>query len=196
MKYYAVAKGIKPGIYKTWAEAEKMVKGFPGAAFKSFPTEELARAFITGVKPQEVQEDGIKIYTDGSFRNGRCGYGVVILDNGKKITAHGRVPKIVGCTNNVAELYGIYVALSLIRKDVSIYTDSRYSILCMEGYCETWGEEKPNVKLIHAIAKLMKGRKVAFQHVKAHCGIELNEEVDRLAEIGGSQEEPLIITNL
>lgn len=37
-KVYAVLRGRNPGVYNTWAECEKQVKGFPDAAFKSFPT--------------------------------------------------------------------------------------------------------------------------------------------------------------
>ena len=37
-KVYAVLRGRNPGVYNTWAECEKQVKGFPNAAFKSFPT--------------------------------------------------------------------------------------------------------------------------------------------------------------
>ncbi len=37
-KVYAVLRGRNPGIYNTWAECEKQTKGFPNAAFKSFPT--------------------------------------------------------------------------------------------------------------------------------------------------------------
>ncbi|KRL62777.1 ribonuclease H family protein [Lactobacillus psittaci] len=36
MKYYAVKKGRKPGVYRTWEECEKQVKGFSGAEYKSF----------------------------------------------------------------------------------------------------------------------------------------------------------------
>ena len=34
-KYYAVKQGVKPGIYKTWAECEAQTKGFSGAQYKS-----------------------------------------------------------------------------------------------------------------------------------------------------------------
>ena len=37
-KVYAVLRGRNPGVYSTWTECEKQVKGFPNAAFKSFPT--------------------------------------------------------------------------------------------------------------------------------------------------------------
>ena len=45
-KFYAVKKGRKPGIYKTWPDAQKQVAGFSGAQFKSFMTEQEARDFI------------------------------------------------------------------------------------------------------------------------------------------------------
>lgn len=36
MKIYAVKVGLSPGLYTTWKECEKQVKGFPGALYKSF----------------------------------------------------------------------------------------------------------------------------------------------------------------
>jgi len=35
-KYYVVWKGRKTGIFTTWTECEKQVKGFVGAEFKAF----------------------------------------------------------------------------------------------------------------------------------------------------------------
>ena len=37
-KFYAVRKGLNTGIYASWDEAEKNVKGFPGAEYKKFST--------------------------------------------------------------------------------------------------------------------------------------------------------------
>lgn len=45
-KYYAVRVGHNPGIYVTWSDCEVQVKGFPGAQYKSFPTEAEAKAYI------------------------------------------------------------------------------------------------------------------------------------------------------
>ena len=45
-KFYAVRQGRVPGVYTTWADCEKQVKGFGGAIYKSFPTEAEARAFV------------------------------------------------------------------------------------------------------------------------------------------------------
>lgn len=37
-KYYVVWKGRKQGIFRSWADCEAQVKGYPQARFKSFPT--------------------------------------------------------------------------------------------------------------------------------------------------------------
>lgn len=47
MKFYSVKIGRAPGIYSTWAECEKQVKGFSGAVYKSFPTRKEAEAFLS-----------------------------------------------------------------------------------------------------------------------------------------------------
>ena len=46
--YYAVKIGENPGIYGSWAECEKQVKGYPNAQFKKWKTKEEAEAYING----------------------------------------------------------------------------------------------------------------------------------------------------
>lgn len=41
-KYYVVWHGAEPGIYRSWEECERQVKGFSNAKYKSFGTEEEA----------------------------------------------------------------------------------------------------------------------------------------------------------
>ena len=45
-KFYAVVRGLHPGIFQTWDECKKSVHGYPGAKFKSFKTEALASEYI------------------------------------------------------------------------------------------------------------------------------------------------------
>jgi ribonuclease HI len=45
-KYYAIAKGRKPGIYDNWPQAEAQVKRFQGAVFKGFAIRREAEAFL------------------------------------------------------------------------------------------------------------------------------------------------------
>ena len=47
-KYYAVIHGLKPGIYKSWDECKKQVLGFPGAKYKSFPSQKQAEEWMGG----------------------------------------------------------------------------------------------------------------------------------------------------
>lgn len=54
-KFYAVKVGKIPGIYGTWSETEKQVKGFPGAVYKSFSTEEEAIRFISCEDIKEIK---------------------------------------------------------------------------------------------------------------------------------------------
>ena len=81
-KYYAVRKGKKPGIYRTWPETQRQVSGFSGAQYKSFTTQAEAEAFMNGQsttqrsKPARsvgatttVRTATITVYTDGGSRN-------------------------------------------------------------------------------------------------------------------------------
>lgn len=198
MKYYAVVVGKTPGIYTDWPTAQSMVKGYPGALYKSFTSKSDAEDFMKkSISSKLIDSSTPVAYTDGSYIDSAGGFGVIILlSDGTKYTAYGRVP--LPATNNVAELYAIYVALSLIRDNINIYTDSQYSIGCLTTYIHSWMKDGwpssvANKELIKTIYKLMEGRKVNFQHVKAHCGISLNEEADQLANKGRIITENLII---
>lgn len=46
MSYYAVKKGIEPGIYNSWEECSNQIDGFPGAEYKKFKTMEEATDFL------------------------------------------------------------------------------------------------------------------------------------------------------
>ncbi len=63
-KYYAVAKGRKPGVYRTWGDCKAQTERFSGAVFKSFPTEAEARDFV------ERFGDGLSV--TGSAQSGQA----------------------------------------------------------------------------------------------------------------------------
>ena len=50
-KFYVVWRGREPGVYATWEQCQKQVKGFPSAAYKSFPTFEEANTAFAGEAP-------------------------------------------------------------------------------------------------------------------------------------------------
>ena len=52
-RFYAVRRGYKPGIYKTWAECQQQTAGFKGAVFKCFLSRNEAVAFMNYDGSQE-----------------------------------------------------------------------------------------------------------------------------------------------
>ena len=78
-KFYAVAVGVKRGIYTSWAIAGPLVTGFKGAIFKSFATEGEAIKFLddnTGIKhtppaPSEVKNIIVAGESEGASLTGR-----------------------------------------------------------------------------------------------------------------------------
>lgn len=47
-KVYAVRKGRKSGLFYSWPVCQEQIKGYSGAEYKSFPTEEEAKKYLAG----------------------------------------------------------------------------------------------------------------------------------------------------
>jgi ribonuclease HI len=101
-KFYAIKEGHIPGIYSTWIDAEKQVKGYPGAVHKSFKTLFEAQAFLSDQNlppppmvamagepflPPPIKAAALSIYTDGGHnaRTGLVAWGRVTDDLGVDI---------------------------------------------------------------------------------------------------------------
>ncbi|XP_051469918.1 ribonuclease H1 [Apus apus] len=54
--FYAVRKGRRLGVYRTWAECQEQVNKFPSASFKKFATEKDAWAFVRAGHPGQQQQ--------------------------------------------------------------------------------------------------------------------------------------------
>lgn len=166
-KYYAVAVGRKPGIYRQWAGengAEDQVKGFINARYKSFPTPEEAQSWLADIQagkdpgkknrlsPQaaspadalsaddkeEIKQGNVIMFTDGS-----C------LDNpgpggyGVVVLDQERKQEFSAgyrrTTNNRMELMACIAGLKSLStpRKVRLYSDSRYVV---KGIQEGWAE--------------------------------------------------------
>lgn len=70
-KFYAIRKGLNTGIYTNWDEAEKNVKGFPGAEYKKFSTLKEACEFMKSTasaeKIKEVAKEEAKTETEAEI---------------------------------------------------------------------------------------------------------------------------------
>jgi ribonuclease HI len=210
-KYYAVAAGRSPGIYTDWATAEKQVKGFAGAKYKSFPTRMEAEQWqenpvyqkkepgeTTGreqaaVSPEHPRPDAIVVYTDGGSINnpGPGGYGVIIVTDNERRELSGGFRHT---TNNRMEMMAAIVALRELLhcgKKIFLYSDSSYLVNgIIKGWARKWrsrgwtkGDGQPvlNSDLWQELLELVDEVDVGFNWVRGHAGNELNERCDRLA---------------
>ncbi|GAB0185735.1 ribonuclease H1 [Grus japonensis] len=55
--FYAVRRGRRTGVYRTWAECQEQVNKFPSASFKKFVTEKDAWAFVRAGLPGQEQPE-------------------------------------------------------------------------------------------------------------------------------------------
>ena len=133
----------------------------------------------------------ISIYTDGacSGNPGKGGWGVVILDNNKEILLNGGDQLT---TNNKMELTAAIKALEYfkIKKDLIIYTDSKYVKDGIESWIINWKKNGwktstkkivKNKELWMQLDNLINKHNVNWKWVKGHAGFEFNEKADELA---------------
>lgn len=189
-KYYAVRKGYKTGIFMTWAECQKYIKGFSSAEYKSFASKADAENFL-GQKKEVAADDyrGLVAYVDGSYNNRTMefGSGIVLLHEGKEIAMKailGNDESLVSMRNVAGEIKGsqwaIQYALDHGYPEIQLHFD-------YEGI-EKWalGSWKANKEGTIAYQKYynsIKDRiKVYFVKVKAHSGDLYNDKADLLAK--------------
>lgn len=142
-KFYVVWRGIKPGVYSSWNECEKQVKGFDGARFKSFKTrEEAENALESG--PEKIQRmsaiernrnksnppSGSTIAVDAacSGNPGKMEYRGVFTETNTELF---RSKVFEEGTNNIGEFLAIVHCLAWQQKkriNFPIYSDSQNAI--------------------------------------------------------------------
>lgn len=146
---------------------------YSGAVFKSFDTLEKAKAFAQPVGSVDADSFEELAYTDGSFSEGRAG-GAAVFPRRKCAFLQAEEVK----SNNRGELLGILLALQQSKGSLLIRSDSQYSInVCSNGYTA-----HENLDLVEKIQKAAKGRRVHFEYVPAHSGIQYNEMADWYAD--------------
>jgi len=111
-KYYVVWQGKEPGVYDSWAECEKRIKGVAGARFKSYESKTLAeQAYRIGpelaASVSERQPHGESILTVDSE-----GMTVVRSDVEGPKPILDAIAVDAACSGNpgVMEYQGVYVA--------------------------------------------------------------------------------------
>lgn len=193
--YYAVRKGKKPGIYKTWGECEEQVKGYSGAEYKKFPTYEEALLFVGGeveeiklLDESQLKENQAIAYVDGSFdiNNWTYSYGVVFITLDGKETYSGREDNkdLAEMRNVSGEIKGAMVAMNLAMEKGKDTLYLHFDYTGIEQWAKgSWKTNKDGTKAYKEFYDSIKDKlNVVFVKVKAHSGIEYNEEADKLAK--------------
>ena len=147
MKYYAIHKGHKTGIFLSWEECKQNVSGYKYARYKSFKVKSDAEYFVKYGKSKPLQtldqfftitkktenytspkspkllsekDIDISVYTDGSCHNN--GYknakaGIGIFF-GQSDKRNVSEPIFGKQTNNTAELKAIIKTIEILKKEI------------------------------------------------------------------------------
>lgn len=195
-KYYAVRIGQSPGVYSTWEECKEQVDGFSGAIYKSFPSFEAAEeyAFPASQTIRFKRDFGRPMiaYTDGSFADGRGGWGYVLIENGRPfLTAYGPCTKCVSIRNIGGE---IEAAEEVIQKAIELGADYLRIFHDYEGIGrwgnDEWKAARPDTQSYLDFVKCAREKlTIEFVKVKGHQGDKYNEVADRLAYQGRLMNE-------
>jgi ribonuclease HI len=149
-KWYVVWQGTEPGVCDSWAECELRVKGYPGARYKAFATQEEAveafrndpgemeilraiarapREFVNYSAIPDIVIDSIAVDGACSGNPGLMEYRGVDVPTGVELFRQGPFPD---ATNNIGEFLAIVHALALFHNQgndhTAIYSDSKTAL--------------------------------------------------------------------
>lgn len=145
-KYYVVWKGVNPGVYTSWTDCQLQTKGYEGALYKSFSTEnEAIEAYNSSAHhyfqskkkdttattvdrkaffAHEIIENSLCVDAACSGNPGPMEYRGVYTGNDQQLFHLGPIHG----TNNIGEFLALVHALALMKQnnwDMPIYSDSR-----------------------------------------------------------------------
>lgn len=195
-KIYAVKRGKKTGVFKTWEECRDSVEGYPKAEYKSFASAREAEDYL-GSKKQlrsegELPEAGwLLAYVDGSYDDSLKKYAfgcVFLLPDGHIYTQYGNGdnPQSLRHRNVTGEMLGAMYAVK-----TAMVNGFRGIEICYDYQgIEKWvtGEWRSKTELTQKYAEAMRdwgrGIEIRFRKVDAHTNVRYNELADRMAKTG------------
>lgn len=201
MKYYAVRKGFKTGIFTTWNECQSYVHGFSNAEFKSFHSELEAREYlnndVTSYHEKSPKKDSAATlkniaYVDGSFDGYSKTYGfggfIIYEENGKKcvrvVQGAGNNPEMSKMRNVAGEISGtmriVEEAIYLGLEEITLY----YDYAGIENWVTgIWSCNKyETYEYSRFMYESSKQIRIHFHKVEGHSGDTGNDIVDTIAK--------------
>ena len=107
MSYYAVYKGLKPGIYNDWISCKSQINGFSGAKFKKFKNMDQAEYYVKHGLEKIIPKKGLSSRSTDQ--------GTLLIDSSEDDNDDEEETKII--ENNTTDNITIYTDGSLIRKN-------------------------------------------------------------------------------
>ncbi|MCR5784924.1 MAG: ribonuclease H family protein [Eubacterium sp.] len=200
-KFYAVKKGLTPGIYETWDECKRNVDGYSGAIYKSFKTYNEAASYLgcdeaapLGLSSEDKdpweQIEGAIAYVDGSYINGEYSYGAVIIpdknntDEIIKLSGKGTDKEMAEMRNVAGEIEGSKAAMRYATENGISRINIFHDYQGISSWCVgEWKTNKPGTfayKKYYDEMRLMCD--IRFYKVKGHSGDFYNDMADALAK--------------
>lgn len=174
-KYYVVWEGHESGIYDNWEDCRRLIEGYPGARYKSFPSREAAEhAFYAAMDDFQMGGVPAKPSNTPAYSRGKEGpvlrslavdaacsgnpglmeYQGVFVDSGQKAFHKGTFP--MG-TANIGEFLAIVHALAFLKQKNShlpVYSDSKIAISWVaQGVAKTKLEHNQQTANLYTIIK-------------------------------------------
>ena len=195
-KFYAVKKGVKPGIYESWNDCQSQINGYSGAVYKSFTTYDEAIKYLQEDIDKKsfdtpnalISQTLATAYVDGSYDSvtNRFSCGVVLFYSGKEEHfSEVFYDDSLSEMNNVAgEIKGseraIQYCLDNKIDSITIYHDYEGIAKWCTG---EWQAKKTGTKAYKAFFDAAaKTVEIHFVKVKGHSGDKYNELADFLAK--------------
>lgn len=179
--YYAVRRGGKPGIYRTYAECEKQVSGFSHQEYKKFSSREAAEEYM------QEKENKAWAFVLGDYNSdtGVYGYGGFLCDGERDYPLSGCAndPDIRTMRADAGKLLGIMAAVRKAEELGIQELTIRYDLTGIEKWATgEWKAGRPGTK---AYAEFMNSdeRRVRlnFEWVKSGADTERKRKASALA---------------
>ncbi|WP_294188845.1 ribonuclease H family protein [uncultured Clostridium sp.] len=145
--YYAVKVGFKTGIFRSWEECSKYVKGYPGAKYKGFATLAEAEAFMNGSRVEASSK---------SIKSTRAENDKVYKVDLKRFNSETKTYYVVCCGRRV----GIFETWKECEEQVKGYPNAKHKKVIGKSQALEYLREG-NIKVIEENVKLKNVKKVS-----------------------------------